>query len=351
MLLLVVLALASGAVVRGEITNACGVLTLNEIVYGGLERQFYLYVPCSIWNGAQVNIGVFVHGYGSSAKEMLEQFGAQSLAEKHKYIALAPDGYGAQKSWNGVDCCGEALLEQLDDKGLLGAIISKVTVSLHKFYVINAVVGVGHSNGGFLVTYAGGDVFDAVVPASGYYYRANSPAPNIPMMVVHSLDDTLVKYIGCCRGSGCCCDIKTPSCISAMNYAIKVAKANGCDSVLSNAKSVLSVPGKGFCKEFQGCGENKATTTLCTLTSYGHFPFALAEGKRENHFSDAAAGFIASARNVRNLTKAEPADKNLNQSTGPRPLPKFMVLLATVAAVAWCCTAARERRQRELFRL
>jgi polyhydroxybutyrate depolymerase len=222
--------------------------------FGGETRTYEVQVPENYDNGAPIPVVFDLHGLGSSATQQRFISGWSALAEVEGFAVVRPSGYGAIASWNGGStCCGQALFEDLDDVGLMKAILAEVESKL--CVDDKRVYASGLSNGGAMSHRLGcdaADVFAAIAPVA--YPIAYLPTslcdPSRPMPVMHShgTGDTTVPYGG---GFGIA---------SAQESFERWADLGGC----SGQPVTTFTQGNSFCETYESC-EDGVEVALCTI--------------------------------------------------------------------------------------
>lgn len=186
------------------------------------------------------------------------------------FILVQPIGH--KSSFNAGVCCGQALAQSLPDTPMLQTIVSLIQGWLPDLGPTPLVVGTGFSNGGMLVDKAAVELgmFHAIAPVGGHYYDLNSSRVSpTPTLMIHSLDDPVVRVGGCCSGARCCCGIddRVEQCTSVEALFHAWTRINGCSD---NAFAMNDLHGGIQCTSAQGC---EAQTTICLHSRLGHsFP-------------------------------------------------------------------------------
>lgn len=170
------------------------------ISFDGNERTYDVQVPASYDNSAPVPLVLDLHGFTSSKEQQEAISGWNALAEAEGFVVVRPDGWVS--SWNaGGFCCGTAQNLDLDDVGLMRAIVAEIQRQL--CIDPKRIYATGLSNGGAMshrLACEAADLFAAVAPVS--YPLDFSPfsgcQPSRPIAVMHShgVFDTVVPYNG-----------------------------------------------------------------------------------------------------------------------------------------------------------
>ena len=219
-------------------SNSGGEVTRHTILHGGLEREYFVYLPPGYKGGAQYPVVFFLHGYGGSATgaEAETTNGLNRYAAEYGYVMVYPqgtwfmsDGSSGEPwevtSWNNISgnreegpegplctpdaftypCppeCGEcsrcSSVSCHDDLGFLRVLFETVAndfdVNRSRYYLS------GFSNGSFMAHYAGceaSDWFAAVALVGGRAVRGYQCAPTkaLPLMQINGdRDETVANH-------------------------------------------------------------------------------------------------------------------------------------------------------------
>lgn len=173
---------------------------LQQYYYGGLDREYYLYIPESIQPESPL---VFIfHGYTGSAYGIMAYSGFNSIADENGFAVCYPQGMidnsgntffnvGYSFHWN----------ESVDDVGfaisLAGYLQSEYNLSQ-----INTF-STGMSNGGdlsYLLGCEASTIFRAVGPVSGimmeWIYDSCEPEYPISLLEIHGTNDNVSWWNG-----------------------------------------------------------------------------------------------------------------------------------------------------------
>jgi polyhydroxybutyrate depolymerase len=230
-----------------DLTAGSGYFPSETIVSGGIPRSYILYVPTTYKANRSMPLVFNFHGLGSNAASQFAYSELAGLAEKFKFIMVAPNGLG--NSWNGGYCCGFAAANGIDDVGFTSDMIDTISSE----YCINPdrIYSTGISNGGFMSYRLGCDLSDRIA-AIGPVAAANvttscAPSRPVPVIAMNGTDDVLVNYAG------------------GLASVQAWAAGNGC----SATPEVVYEEGEVTCVAYEDCDEG-ATVELCTVEGGGH---------------------------------------------------------------------------------
>ncbi len=165
---------------------------------GARSETLSIHVPPSYDPTRPIELVVAFHGYLMDDAELRSTTHLAEAGDAKGFIAAFPLGTG--KSWNGGDCCGQALDQKLDDEALARAIVTQLASG----YCIDPkrVFATGFSNGGFLahrLACDASDVFAAVASVSGVMGidpATCKPKRAVPVLQIHGTSDNVVPYKG-----------------------------------------------------------------------------------------------------------------------------------------------------------
>lgn len=176
----------------------------------GTSRTYRLHVPAGYQPGRDYPLVVVLHGAFSTAREMEQNTGWSTLADREGFLVAYPEGWGLLgflQHWNAGHCCGRAAELAEDDVGFVAQVVAdasrRAKVDAARVYVT------GFSNGGMLahrVIAERTSLFAAAAPlAAAHGGRAAAAAPlwvipepreRIPVLVMHGLEDENVPFAG-----------------------------------------------------------------------------------------------------------------------------------------------------------
>jgi poly(3-hydroxybutyrate) depolymerase len=286
-------------------TSCDDVETAHALLHDGIQRSYTIFVPSTVCAAARESVPLLValHCLGCDASVELDKL--RGVAAEHQFILLAPEGIG--RSWNALECCGEALARKVDDVGFVSAAVEAVRLRVSAISPL-AVYATGFSNGGFLTTLLATSRrasrwLRAIAPLSGYvstgYAAVRAP---LPYFALHSNSDTMVRSTGCCTAGAapCCCGIVSSidACVAIDDVFDTWARINRCSANGSAAlRRWSAAPPAGFpqgnrgaasCREATGCA---AETALCVYSGVQHTDWARLSGSTLAVMRDVALFF------------------------------------------------------------
>src|SRR4029077_11358983 len=103
------------------------------------------------------------HGGGSNAEQMVHFCGMNEKADQADFIVVYPNGSGRLDralTWNGGNCCGYAMLNNVDDVSFVRALLS----DLERVVAIDPkrVYATGISNGGIMAYRLASELSDRI---------------------------------------------------------------------------------------------------------------------------------------------------------------------------------------------
>jgi len=177
-------------------------LVTGSITYGGISRDYRLYVPATYNAGTPVPLVFNLHGYGSNNQQQEFYGDFRPIADTANFIIAHPNGTqdgGGSRFWNTFGSGSP-----VDDLGFITALLGQISSQ----YSIDAdrVYSTGMSNGGFMshdLACFRSERFAAIASVTGTMIapRLSNCASTHPMpvMQIHGTADATVPYSG---GSG-----------------------------------------------------------------------------------------------------------------------------------------------------
>ncbi len=174
----------------------------RALTVDGHERTYFLHLPPSHDRGEPLPLVMVFHGGGGKAQNAIRTTNFNELADEEGFIVVYPNGTGPLDvevfTWNGGDCCGNAMLENADDVGFARAILADVQsvagVDLSRVYAA------GLSNGGIMayrLACEAADIFAAIDSVAGTLnYAPCEPSRPVPVIHFHGTEDEHILYEG-----------------------------------------------------------------------------------------------------------------------------------------------------------
>lgn len=173
--------------------------TLNEsYVFGGISRDYHVYVPGIYSSQNAVPLVINLHGYTSNNLQQEAYADFRPIADTANFILVHPNGTFDQslnRYWNFFG------LPLADDIGFLSSLID--TVRAHYNIDTNRIYFTGFSNGGFMSFELACKLshrVTAIASVAGGMISAQqmncTPIHPIPVMYIHGTADATVSYSG-----------------------------------------------------------------------------------------------------------------------------------------------------------
>jgi polyhydroxybutyrate depolymerase len=176
-------------------------LTVDLTLTHDLEfRSYDVLRPASTVGPTPRPLVVDLHGFTSNGDSQRGLSGWNTLAETHGFLVAWPDGLFS--SWNGINCCGDAVANNVDDVGFIRAMVAaigaEVGINPERIYVT------GLSNGGAMshrLACEAADLFAAAAPMAYPIPHVDpaadcNPSESMPVITFMGLTDVLVSYAG-----------------------------------------------------------------------------------------------------------------------------------------------------------
>lgn len=229
------------------------------IPFDGHDREYEVQVPISYDNTTAVPLLFDLHALTYSKDIQQQLSGFDEKAEDEGFVVVRPNGYGTLRSWNGGDwCCGAAHDEDLDDVGLMRAIVQETAQRL--CVDPRRVYATGLSNGGALshrLACDAADLFAAVAPVSYPLdfdpFATCQPSRAVSVMHLHGTNDLIVPYDGSASAAA------TPDSFAYW------AQVNGC----TGDPEVTYSKGDSVCETYTSCDAG-VQVALCSINGGHH---------------------------------------------------------------------------------
>lgn len=182
------------------------VFTSESIKHNGLTRDYVFYSPDN--QAVNLPLMVVLHGFKSSAEEIMDYSGMNKLAKENNFAVVYPQGTVDADSnafWN----VGYAFHEdsQVNDVDYLLKLIAKLQKE-YKLSETNTFL-TGMSNGGdmsYLMACRYPELFNGAATVSSTMLKSffvnNKPYGAIPMFVISGTNDSIYQYNGDVKNEG-----------------------------------------------------------------------------------------------------------------------------------------------------
>src|SRR5262249_31621671 len=97
----------------------------RSITVGGLNRSYIVHVPKGYDQKSPMPVVLALHGATMNGSMMAWFSGLNRKADEAGFLAVYPNGTGTHSSftWNGGNCCGPAMQNQVDDVAFIDALL------------------------------------------------------------------------------------------------------------------------------------------------------------------------------------------------------------------------------------
>jgi len=226
--------------------------------WGGRDRTAWVHVPQSYDPTRPTPVVFGFHGYSFNAAIQVNQSRMIEASDAEGFIAVHPNGTGLPRGWNAGDCCGSAAWTDVDDVGLVGAILDELEARL--CVDRQRIFATGFSNGGFLAHRLGCELPDriaAIASVSGVMgVEPCVPSRPVAVLHIHGTHDLVVPY-----GGGGATGFRS--------VAETIAGWAQSDACPPGAPVETFRDGDAQCESRQGCADD-AEVSLCTIAGGGH---------------------------------------------------------------------------------
>ncbi len=219
----------------------------GKVQWQGAARSYLLRVPPDAGSDP-LPLVIALHGAGDSAGGFAEETRLGAAGDAAQMMVAFPSGterVPGRETFNAQICCGEAVGQQADDIGFIGALIDDVAA--HHALDRHRIYATGMSNGGMLVYQLAArhpEWLAAIAPVSatiggmtrdGNTYIIPVPKEPVPVMIIHGTQDGFILYDG-----GASPNLKFPYRwkISVSDSLSFWAAADGCEMPAETAEPV-----------------------------------------------------------------------------------------------------------------
>jgi len=158
-----------------------------------------MYVPSSLATPAAPLV-IALHGGLGNGVQFADNSRLDGFAEANGFVVAYPDGIGGAlgrddlRTWNAGSCCGQAVVQQVDDVAFVRAMVDTLRADPELGLDGERVVALGHSNGGMMAHRLGCDAADLVAGVGSYGSSVEIepcvPSQPVSVMAVHGTADT-----------------------------------------------------------------------------------------------------------------------------------------------------------------
>lgn len=170
--------------------------------HDGYDRPYLVHLPTGYDAENEYPLVLAFHGGLGKGSQLENQSLLSIKADEEGFIVVYPDGvpFGLLKirTWNAGICCGEAMINNVDDVGFVEELID----TLKKNYSVEEekIYGTGMSNGGFLcyrIACEKPDLFTAIAPvACSMAVEECKASKMVPIAHFQSVLDSNIPYTG-----------------------------------------------------------------------------------------------------------------------------------------------------------
>ncbi len=242
----------------------------RNLTVGDLNRAYVVHVPKGRDHNARLPVVLALHGATMNGPMMAWFSGLNRKADEAGFIAVYPNGTGVHSSffWNGGNCCGSAMKNNVDDVAFINALLD----DLMRAYPVDArrVYATGMSNGAIMAYRLASELSDriaAVAPVAGSVgTEISQPKRPVPILHFHGTRDEFIPFKGG-RGK----KSLTGTDFRSVDDTIRAwVKANGCDEYakidqLSKSGDEMTVTRKTY-----GGGKDGTEVVLVLIEGGGH---------------------------------------------------------------------------------
>jgi polyhydroxybutyrate depolymerase len=255
---------------------APGKAITRSIKVGTLDRRSLVYIPRGYDAARPTPVVVVFHGGGGNPETMVNFSGLNDKADEAVFIVAYPYGTGRLPNrlltFNGGNCCGYAMDNNIDDVGFTRAMLDDLASVAN--VDANRVYATGMSNGGIMayrVASELADRFAAIAPVGGPMGTETcKPSRPVAVMHFHGTADAQAPFNGG-QGKGNALTNVRPVFLSVQHSLDQWIKANGC----AQPPEVVQLPdaaadGMTVTRKTWGGGKDGTEVVLIEITGGGH---------------------------------------------------------------------------------
>jgi polyhydroxybutyrate depolymerase len=243
---------------------------------GTLDRRALIYIPRGYDASRPTPVVVVFHGGGGNPEMMVNVCGLNAKADEAGFIVAYPYGTGRLPNrlltFNGGNCCGYAMDNNIDDVGFTRAMLDDLATVAN--VDANRVYATGISNGGIMAYRIASELADriaAIAPVAGPMGTETcNPSRPVAVMHFHGTADAQAPFNGG-QGKGNALTNVRPVFLSVQHSLDQWIKANGC----AQPPEVVQLPdaaadGMTVTRKTWGGGRDGAEVVLIEITGGGH---------------------------------------------------------------------------------
>jgi len=162
---------------------------VRTVTVDGRERRYRVHVPPGYDSGTPTPVVLAYHGGGGNAASMVRLSGLDEKADEAGFLAVYPEGAGPVSgrflTFNGGDCCGYAMKNEIDDVAFTRALLDDLAGVAN--VDPGSVFATGLSNGAIMSYRVASELADriAAIAPVGAPMATDSCDPSRPVPVVH----------------------------------------------------------------------------------------------------------------------------------------------------------------------
>lgn len=182
-----------------SVSQAGGGFSKATMNIGGLQREYYFYVPSSGGSGKPLVLGF--HGGGGKAQEFGSRMGFTDMAEKYGYVVVLPQGVGRKKggTWNAESVTGLDYAEKnnIDDVAFVKAVLDQMKSVTS--YNPSKVYAAGLSKGGMMAYHFACEAQErvsAIAAVASTFSSRSCSGGDVSLLHIHGTKDENVPWDG-----------------------------------------------------------------------------------------------------------------------------------------------------------
>lgn len=238
----------------------------RTLIVDGDQRAYRLHVSSSEAGERPMPLVIVFHGGGQSGPQIQELVDMDETADRHGFWVAYPNGTpgpGGGFTWNGGDCCGAAMRNEIGDVDFVEAMIEELTG--RECVDPRQIFATGISNGAIFSYRLGCELSDgiaAIAPVAGALMLDRCrPGRPVPAIIFHGSEDRHVRVEGG-RTSMSGASRTFPPLRETRDRWLEI---NGC----SSDSRLVYAEGDSSCRSYQNCSA-QGDVTVCMIEGGGH---------------------------------------------------------------------------------